>query len=202
MKSIPTQLSDNELIRLIKKNKETAFEELFYRYENRVFLYAFKLTSSKETAEELLQDIFVKIWGFRDKIDETKDFSSLLFRIAKNHILNFLRNQLKLKKEQNNQIHFAEIATNYQTADENLVLKEYTQFLDSALKQLPHQRYTIYKMSRENGMSYGEIAADLGISVNTVRIQIVEALKHIRQKLKVHLDISYSLIIIAPQFFF
>lgn len=195
----PLQYTDYELITFLKSGKEPAFQELFYRYENKVYLYALKLTLSREAARELTHDIFIKVWEYREKIDENMAFSSLLFRIARNHILNHLRDQgrqLALQREYTSSIEESRNST-----EEAVTWQEYLQATDRAIEQLPRQRRSIFTMSRKEGKSYDEIAEALGISRNTVRIQMIKSLKFIRKYIVVYLDVPAGILPFITYFF-
>lgn len=186
-------LDEQSLLLLIKlDDEESAFKELFYRYQDRVFRYAVKIIHSREVAEEILQDVFVKVWNYRYQIDENKPFNSLLFKIARNTILNALklqRTHLQLTDAtiENLVVHIGE---------NDLIWKEYVTILNQALSTLPGRCREIFEKSRFEGLSYEEIANEMGISKDTVRLQIIKSLKLLRQYLTVHpeLDIAFVLL--------
>lgn len=170
------------LVALLVKGNEDAFKKLFLIYEKSVMLYALKLTHSREASEELVQDIFIKIWEYRSKIDPNKPFEALLFKIAKNHILNYLRD---LKKEHTwsvNDETFQQIAISESGQPDHLLIrKEYTHHLEHIIHQLPAKRQKIFIMNKLEGFSYAEIAQELGISKDTVRLQLIQSMKFIKK---------------------
>lgn len=177
---------------MLKDGSESALEELFARFEQKVFAYTLKFTRSKELAEETLQDIFIKLWEYREKLDLSLSFNALIYKIAKNVILNYLRQesrQLLFKKEYSLT---AESMRNF--TEEKIFFEEYQQMTDRAIGHLPTQRQAIFKMSRNEGKSYEEIAATLGISKNTVRIQIIKSLKSIREFMLLNADIPSGIL--------
>lgn len=177
-------LEEKSLLLLIKQDdKEKAFEELFYRYQDRVYRYALKIVRSREVAEEILQDVFVKIWNYRKQIDENKLFTSLLFRIAKNTILNALKLQkthLQLTEDT------IDTLICHIGPEDDMIWKQYLNILNQALSTLPDRCREIFQKSRLEGLSYEEIAQELGISKDTVRLQIIKSLKLLRKYLTVH----------------
>lgn len=174
-------------------NKQDAFKELFFRYQDRVYRYALKIVHSKEVAEEILQDIFVKVWNYRTQIDENKEFSSLLFRIAKNTILN----ALKLRKTH---VELTEETINtlivHICPEDEIIWKQYVAILNQALSSLPERCREIFQKSRFEGLSYDEIAKELGISKDTVRLQIIKSLKLLRAYLTMHPEFDLVLLLL------
>jgi RNA polymerase sigma-70 factor (ECF subfamily) len=185
-------LPENELIELLKKSHERAFEELFMRFEQRVFLYAVKLTKSREVAEEILHDVFIKVWEHRENIDPSIPLSAIIFTIAKNNILNHLRQESRftaLKKE-----YSLSVVTSTNATEDGMLMEEYLHVTNRAIENLPAQRRSIFKMSRIEGKSYEEIAESLGISKDTVRNQMIKSLKTIREYIAVHIDVQTAIL--------
>ena len=170
------------LLRRFRKGDEVALRSLLGLLGPRVLGYCRKKVGNEEDAEELLLDIFLKLWHFREKLDESADVQVLLFTIARNHILNFIRNkatrQLAVTEPEN---------ASQQTADGilqqlnyNELYRQYQEVLDT----LGDKQRTVFRMSREEGLSHREIADKLGISIRTVEAHIHSSLKVIRAELK------------------
>ncbi|MBL0745603.1 RNA polymerase sigma-70 factor [Chryseolinea lacunae] len=190
MKKNLRNCSEYELVTLLKEGSEPALKELFLRFEQKILLYVFRLTRSHEVAEEILQDTFIKLWEYRENLDVTLSFSAFVYKIAKNRILNYLRantTRVALKKE-----YSLSMVTSGNATEEQIFFDEYVRIADRAIDCLPPQRKSIFKMSRNEGKSYEEIAVALGISKNTVRLQIVQSLKDIRRFMSMHSDIADS----------
>lgn len=197
MKTKYTFLDERSLLVLMKQvDEEGAFQELFFRYQNRIYRYALRIIHSPEVAEEILQDVFLKVWNYRNKIDEDRQFSSLLFKMARNTILNSLKSQ-KTHAELTEQT--IETLISYMCPENEMIWKQYVEILNEALTKLPERCREIFKKSRFEGLSYDEIAEDLGISKNTVRLQIVKSLKILREFLTAHPEIDSTLIKVAQQ---
>jgi RNA polymerase sigma-70 factor (family 1) len=191
MKKQLNQYSEYELLVLLKEGSEPAFSELFKRFEQKIYLYALKFTHNKLTAEEMVQDVFVKLWEYRENIDLALPFSALLFKITKNNVLNHLRGesrQLAARKSGE-----APMGAVRNIIEDKIIFDEYIQIADRAISLLPPQRRSIFKMSRYEGKTYDEIAAALGISKDTVRVQMVKSLKTIREFMLVHADVTVSI---------
>jgi RNA polymerase sigma-70 factor (ECF subfamily) len=186
MKTKLSSYSEHELVTLLKSGSEPAFKELFVRFEQKLYHYTLKFTRSKEATEEILQDIFIKLWEYRENLDTTLSFNALMFRIAKNNILNYLRNesrQMSMRKEYS----FSMEAMRNST-EEKIFFEEYIRMTDRAIDNLPAQRRSIFKMSRYEGKSYEEIAGVLGISKDTVRLQIIKSLKSLKKSMVTYVD--------------
>lgn len=174
-------LHEKELVTRITEGSEAAFTELYRFYSPRIYGFVVQKTKSEVIAEEVVQDVFLKIWSMKEKLSEIDNFRSYLFRMTTNRMydhlnkvaqdttrLNALWNDLQKMAAQN-------------TVEELLDFKESNAILQEAIAALPEQRRKIYKLSKEEGLSYDEIAAMLSLSRNTVSDQLVKAGKFIRE---------------------
>jgi RNA polymerase sigma-70 factor (ECF subfamily) len=155
-----------------------AFNELFRHYWDSIYSIAFSITKSKVVAEEIVQDVFLKIWLKRDQLAEVKNFDNYLFIIARNHIYN----QLRVKAVQFTTEH-AEVS---ETPEKQLYLKETVQIITEAVKRLPKQQRIIFELSRNEGLDHATIASRLKLSRLTVKTHINKALHFIRGYLSRH----------------
>jgi len=165
------------VIRLIDGD-EDAFCELYANYKSRLIYFAMRFLKSREYAEDIFQDAFMVIWQSRSFIDPNASFSSYLYTIMRNRIFNQLRdlsNQETLKQQILSQaIDFTDDTKN------DVLVNDLQQFISQAIQKLTPRQREIFKMSREQQMSHKEIAAALGISVNTVQESISTSLSTIR----------------------
>lgn len=158
-------------------------------------IFASICSNRKEEANDIVQEIFIRLWESRSFINPELSFSSFLYTMARNRILNYFRDidiDEKVK-----QILSAQKITEEEAIDSKIIYTEYQMILQNAISQLPPQRQKIFNMSRIESMSHKEIAAELGISVNTVQEHISEALKFIKVYFSKHADISISLLLAA-----
>ena len=157
---------------------EDAFCELYAAYKNRLIYFAMRFLKSREYAEDVFQDAFTVVWQSRRFIDPDASFSSYLYTIIRNRLLNQLRdaaNEEKLKESILSQ------ALDYTDDTKREVMLNDLKFIISrALEQLTPRQREIFEMSREAQLSHKEIAGELGISVNTVQEHISSSLKIIR----------------------
>jgi len=156
---------------------EYAFQQLFEKYENDIFRYAFSLIKSRAHAQEIVQDVFVKVWIKRATLKPELSFKSFLFTITKNLSYNLLvkaSNDIKLRQEV-----FYHKTVSYSTVENYMLNAEYDLLKRQAIDRLPPRRRRIFEMSRIEGKSYKEISAELGITTQTVKNQMSLALGNI-----------------------
>jgi len=161
------------LLERLKKGDERALEKFVHLNLPKVFNFSYSLLKSREEAEEVSQDVFIKFWNNREKLDLDLSVDNLLFRIAKNLTLNKIRDNLKHKNG-------AELSENLLVENstmEEVLFKEMETTLLRAIEGLPPRRKLIFKMSRLEGLTNKEISEELSISINTVEGQIRKAIK-------------------------
>ena len=178
------------LVLRIANDDEAALKELIRLYSSKLFAYALKFTKSREYAEELVQETFVRLWLHRKKLKQELSFNAYLFTIAKHLAFDFLK---KTAQEAELKAALLENYTPlYNPVEAQLKYEEYERMAIQAIGHLSPKRQLIYKLSRENGMTYDEIALHLGISRNTVKEQIAQATKSIKDYLYSHTDIVFT----------
>ena len=184
---------DTELVNLLIRNDEAAYSELYIRYKDKLYYFCLNLLKSKEEANDIVQEIFIRIWETRNFINPDLSFSSFLYTMARNRILNYFRDidiDVKVKSI------IAQInPVEEDIIESELIYTEYQKILKEAIEALPPQRKKIFNMSREDNMTHKEIAAQLGISVNTVQEHISESLRFIKNHFSKYTDISLSLLL-------
>lgn len=163
------------LLEKLKSGDEKALEKFLDANLSKVFNFCYALLKSKEEAEEVSQDVFVKFWNNRDKLDLDLSVDGLLFRIAKNLTLNKIRDTQKHK----NSVEVSDSLIIGNQTMEDVLFKEMEATLRKAIEGLPPKRKHIFELSRFEGLSNKEISEKLGISVNTVEGQIRKAIKSI-----------------------
>lgn len=186
--------NDRDLVVRLINNDQDAFCELYARYKERLLYFAMKFVKSPEFAEDVYQDAFTIIWQSRRFLDPEKTFSSYLYTIVKNRILNILRdieNDQKLKSYiLANAIDYSDVTNQHIQTNELKVI------LDKALIALTPRQRQIFEMSRNRQMMHKEIAEELGISILTVQEHISIALKTIKRYLKDYPDYLAGLLLI------
>ncbi len=173
--------SEIELIKLLQNDDCNAFDRLFLLYGDKLYRFAFSLLKNHEDAENIVQEVFLRIWYNRAKIDTSRSFKSFLFTVAYNLIIDELRLRLKDRnylKHLEKFFNVSDLNTQHNT-DYNLLRFQ----VYNVVKELPEKRRMVYLLSRESGYSNKEIAAKLGISLKTVENQINLANKYLKIKL-------------------
>lgn len=166
------------ILRLIGGGDEDAFCELYATYKNRLIYFAMRFLKSREYAEDVFQDAFTVVWQSRRFINPDASFSSYLYTIMRNRILNQLRNAANEEKLKESILSQALDYT--EDTKREVMLNDLKSLISHALQQLTPRQREIFEMSREAQLSHKEIADKLGISVNTVQEHISTSLKLIR----------------------
>lgn len=177
--------TENEIIDLLEKGNIYAYELVFRRYYISLCGFATRFVQQPEVAEEIVQNVFLKLWEKRNHIRIETSLKSYLFRA----VFNGCNNHLTHIKVRNKYISLTQdaISKNEFHADpviDSLVFKELDENITKAIENLPTECKKIFKMSRFEGLKYAEIANQLGISVKTVETQISRALSRLREDLK------------------
>ncbi len=166
--------TDEELFQLIKQNNSHALKVLFSRYYEKLAYFVFSFVKEKNSAQELVADVFINIWEKRNKISIDKKVKPYLYTSAKNLSLNHLR-RYKINFEHIDEVDRLMITMqNY--PDDSINYKELKLVIDNLIGKLPEKRRLIFQMNKFDELSYEEIAGILSISVSTVRNQMVKAI--------------------------
>jgi RNA polymerase sigma-70 factor (ECF subfamily) len=167
------------LVRNLSKGNLLAFNTLFKEYSGRLYRFAFGYLKSEEEAEELVQEVFTRIWEKRADLKEELSFKSFLFTIAFNIIRKHFRTQAQLSEYFKTGLGDA---TDIQTAQQ-VSYDSLFQYITKLVEKMPLRRKEVFIKSRFDGLTIKEIAAELKISHKTVENQLTEALKFIRTNL-------------------
>lgn len=177
--------TDQQLLALIQKGDELAFTVLFERYRNKLYYYILRHTKSPEIAEEIVIDIFMKLWTGRELTAHIQEPSAFFHKVGYYKAMDFLRTTSRHSRLQQGYVGRMKLADE-KSPDQLLIDEEAKQLLLKAVNQLPPQRKLIYKMSRELGHSHEEIAKVLNLSRSTVNNTIISASRSILEYIKKH----------------
>lgn len=158
---------------------EQQFSEIFCTYEHRLYTLALRLTKSDQSARDIIQEVFMKLWENRSSIHAIDNMEAWLYRLVENKSIDFLRKVAasdRLKESI-----WINVQQMMKEADEWLIAKEYNQVIQRAINELPPQRKIIYRLHKEEGMNYREIANELNISRHTVKNQLYAAVQSLRR---------------------
>lgn len=187
---------DSELIEKLRIGDVEAFDHVYHRYAGKLYAFSLKYLRSKEEAEELVQSVFLKVWENQKNIKKDTSFKSYLFTIAYNEICNLFRRR---KYHQNffDKSMIGNPEASVETEDQ-IEFKFVSEQVEQIISRLPEKQKTIFRKSRQEGMSTKEIADELGLSPGTVDNYISESLKFIRSNLK---DNRFSILLFISLFF-
>ncbi len=171
-------INEAELFAQLAQGDEGAFVQIYWYYTKRLYPFVLKMVHDEQVSEEIIQDVFVLLWEKRALLSGVQHPTAYLFSLASKRTLNYL------KKESNH----ARILEKYAQAhselsnetEHSLNLKESEGVIRAAVESLPEQRRLIFELSRNQGFSNDQIAEQLGLSKQTVKNQLVTALKNIR----------------------
>ena len=164
---------EKQILLLVSEGNEIAFGKLYEQYKDRVYYISRKFFKSQSIAEDIVQDVFVKIWMSRERLSVIDNFSAYVSAILRNNIYNRLRKlaneELFIRKTSITNVEYH----NY-TLD-NVLLKESQDLLAKAIAQLPPQQKKAFELSRIKGKKHEEIARLMNISKETVKKHVMEA---------------------------
>jgi len=170
--------SEEDLLLQVSEGSQAAFRQLYDRYRNKIFSISWKIIGAQSSAEDVVQDIFIKLWLKKENIPEIENFEAYLNMMVRNHIFNYLR---KVANEKSFLQRF-KIKSVQQNDDglEKVCYHELESLVQKTVDLLPPQQKKAYTFSRIDGLKHEEIAEKMGISRSTVKGHITGALSHIK----------------------
>lgn len=192
--AIKQLLNEKELLQNIAEGDQTAFTTLFNHYHKYVFAFGKKITYSEELAEEIVQDIFLKLWLKRERLAQIDNFGAYLNRTIQNHSFNVLR-QLAQGKKLDSKLNAEPIVLEFST-DRMIDYKETLNILKEALSALSPQQRTAYTLCHQEGLKYVEAAEQMNISPQTIHEYMKIALAKIRAHFKKN-GVAYQMLMVC-----
>lgn len=179
---ILTIVDTEEIIRRLKWGDKVALDELFGYYYPRLYQFSKSILKIDNEIDDILQEVFVKIWLNRQKIGNAETFNAYIFTITKNGVLNLIRKNLRdhIFREQ---LFLRSVAEEYQLENQ-LEFEEIKVVIDQIVAKLPEKRQQIFILSRTDGLSNKEISTQLNISKKTIEDHITHAIKQIKRSMK------------------
>ena len=187
--------NERELLAQVAAGDEAAFRTVVRFYHPRVFSHALAFTKSYPEAEEITQDIFLKVWQQRDKLPAIESFRNFLYISGRNQIISSMRKQVM----QTGQTTEDPLEENF-LPDQQYQYKEMYQLILKAIEQLPPRQKAVFTLSRLEHLSHEQIAEKLNISRHAVNWHIVQALGNLRNYLANYPEVLILLITIAPMY--
>jgi len=173
---------EKEILLRMLRGDELAFEKIYRLYSPGLYGKLLKLLKSVPQTEEILQDVFLKVWEYRGSIDPEKSFRAFLFKIAENKAYDFFRKVARDKKMEAELIALSTL--DYLALEEFVAGDEKSVLLENAIHKLPPQRQQVFRLCKLEGKSYREVSELLGISLSTISDHIVKATKSVREHLE------------------
>jgi len=180
------QQTNSKLVSSLKAGNPLAFRQVYMLFEKRVFGFVYSITKSEYVSEEIVQEVFIRIWSQRETLDPERAFDSYIFTVARNLTYNYLRDASRRESIRNEL--WANVSAMHRQVEADLALAEYKTIVDNIVNKLPPQKRLIYQLSRQEGKSNSEIADMLGISPKTVKNHLWHTMATIRSQIQPHLE--------------
>ncbi|GGA82242.1 RNA polymerase sigma factor [Puia dinghuensis] len=199
VKTLPLT-NENDLLARVAEGDEKAFGIIFHHYRRKIYSYAFHVSGDAGQADELVQEVFLKVWLHRDKLPHILRFDNWLFTIARNHVFDMLKNMAKEASFRSQIAGLLDPEIN--PVEDRMLTRENELRLQQALDRLPPRQKLIFTLSRHQGLKHEEIASQLHISRNTVKTHLVQALKNLRGLLHFPTDgLLPGIVVLLTHFF-
>jgi RNA polymerase sigma-70 factor (family 1) len=184
---------EDDLIHLISQGNQLAFQKLFELYRNKVYGIAFKLTHSSVIAEEILEDVFMKIWTKRSGLTEINNIGAYLLIITRNDAYRALKKIARDCRLSHKSVDAVGDVGN-ESINHPLEEKDYKEKLHSVIDRLPKQQRLVFRLIKEEGMKREEVANALHLSPETVKFHLSQAVKTLRTYWIQHLEFQIGLL--------
>lgn len=186
-----TDADDRALLSQMRAGETSAFTALFERYYDLMRVFADSIVGSAVEAEEIAEDVFVRIWETRSQLEVRSSVRSYLYAATRNHAINRLRSDSTRRhwlEEASAQGYAPGMGRAPDEADAEIRVTELERAIDDAIEQLPPRCRQVFLLHRQHGLSHQEIAAAMETSVKTAENQMARALKLLRDRLSVFLE--------------
>lgn len=185
-------IKPSEIVPLLQKGDRTAFETIYRLYSNNLYIIAHSYTGDQYIAEDLVQEVFVRLWDQRKNLNIQSTLNGYLFMMIKNKCLDHLRKPRKTLSLEESEMLLEERINYYALQDEaasQMIETELEKSIHDAIELLPEACKAVFLKTRMEGLKYREAADELNISVKTVESHMTKALKHMRVYLKEFLSV-------------
>jgi RNA polymerase sigma-70 factor (family 1) len=188
--------NEEKLLLDLKIGSEAAFTQLYHRYSASLYYNMLALVKDESVAEELVQDVFSKIWRRRETIRVDKSFAAYLFVAGRNRVYDFFQ-QLKNEHELYARIKAA-ATEQYSHIEETLFARENAQLLQKAIDTLPPQRRRAFELCKMQGLTYRQASENMGVSLSTLKDHIAHAYETIRVYISKNREVAIGLLFFLP----
>jgi RNA polymerase sigma-70 factor (family 1) len=173
------KLFENKLLTDLKKGSKNAFNLIFNRYWEELFIFAFNILKDEDNAKDVVQEVFISVWNRRNESKITK-LKAYLYQSVKFQTAKVFRDNFQYEEYSE----VFEIVSNFNNAEQNLNAKELALLIEKTLKKLPEKCAEVFHLSRDEHLSNKEVAEKLNISISTVENQINKALRILKSELE------------------
>lgn len=175
-------LSLNHLLDQFKAGDRLAFGHIYMEYSPKVYRFARRYMNNTSDIEEIVQDVFVRLWDARMTVNPALNFDNYLFTITRHLILN--RHRAKINEIYLQDTVLASLEQEYDMPEDEIIAQDLSRYIDKIIEQLPPKQQEVFTLSRRQILTYKEIAEQLGISEKTVEAHIHQAIRYIRKMIK------------------
>lgn len=172
--------SDSFLAERIQRGERSAMKVFFEKYYNPLVKFVWSMVRDEDDAENITQDSFLKIWSIREQMDPSLNIKSLLYKIARNNALNFLKHN---KVQEQGRQYLRIVRDTPRSPEADYLNKELGEAIETAISNLPEKCRNVFIMNRLDRLKYHEIAEILGLSIKTVEAHMGRAYKYLRKNL-------------------
>lgn len=187
---------EEEVLIRMTQGDEAAFSAIYRHYYPSLYMYLLRFCKVPSLAEDLVHDVFLKIWEIRDRINPQLSFSGYLYRIARNHVFKTI-SKLATDGQMRAQLYQQLADIDPKHPEELVRTREYDRLFHEALSKLTAQRLNVFRLCRQEGKSYDEAAAILGISRNAVKKHMVLGMRFIEDYVYRHGDILAAIWLVS-----
>lgn len=185
--------NEQELLFGIARGEERAFKTVYYHYCPLVYAFSLKYLKSHDRAEEVVQEIFLKLWRMGQQLRQIKNLENFLLAMSRNRSIDHLR-QMKLETVHQDFLRH-EIGDYCNSTEEVILLKETNKIVEKGITLLPTQQKLVYTLCRTEGRPHSEVARELQLSPETVKRHMKLALRFLRSYVASHTDLTLMLVV-------
>lgn len=176
-----SKYSDQELMRLFRSGDDTAFKEIYNRYDKLLFLFAFRKLNDESEAMDVVQDLFVYLLTHREKLILKTTLSGYLYKSVLNRILDIFRHQKTIRKYIDQGNYFIDVDSH--ETDYLIREKDINEMINKEIAMMPPRMREVYMLKHQQQLDPKAIATHLGISEHTVHVHLQRSLKYLKEKL-------------------
>jgi len=171
-----------DLVSRLKNGDMVAFDQIYELFSHKLFSFIFKILKNEAEADDIVQEVFVKIWESKERLGDYKLLNSYIFTIAYNNSIDLIRKRINNTKYLEH-LRTSLVEQKNPTVISELEFNELSSQVEKLVASLPERQREVYTLHKDKGLTYSEIAVQMGISKNTVENHMVKALKYLRENI-------------------